>query len=162
MKKQKEQTVTNGQIFALVEGLKDQIQLLAEGQTALGESLRSEIHGVRSELREFKSETNERFASLEKELHDFKGEMYDFRDEMYDFRKEMYDFRDEMYDFRKEMYDFRDEMYDFRDKTKENFATLFEYGGNVAQEEEKNARDIADHEQRLCAVEKIVLHDVKA
>ncbi len=134
-------SVTMGQVLAAVEDLKGQVQLLAEGQVALGESLRSEIHGVRTELREFKDEMNA-----------FRSEMYSFKDEMYSFRDETNRRFDEM----------QREAQEFRDETRENFKTLFEYSSNVVQGEEKNAKDIADHEARLSTVEKVVLRPAEA
>jgi len=115
LKNAKSKGRSDDEVLVMFESLKNDIQIIAEGQSSL----------------------SERFDN-------FRDEMYGFKDEMYGFKDEMCGFRDEMYGFRDEMYGFRDEMYGFRDETKNNFKVVFEYLSRIDDELQDIKKEIKE------------------
>lgn len=95
------------QILMLLEDMRGDIQLVAEG-----------VSVVQRDLSEFKEETRNNFKSFRSEFDNFKQEMTEFKFEMAEFKDEMTEFKDETKSFRQE--------------TADNFQAIFEWQSNFS------------------------------
>ena len=101
LKNAKSKGRSDDEVLVMFESLKNDIQIIAEGQSSL----------------------SERFDNFRDEMYGFKDEMYGFKDEMCGFRDEMYGFRDETKNNFKVVFEYLsridDELQDIKKEIKE-------------------------------------------
>jgi gas vesicle protein len=88
-----EKSSQEDQFVVLLENMRDEIKLVAEGNLMLQESMERGFKEIR---KEFKEEINDLRIDIKTEMNDMKTEMNDMKMEMNDMKTEMNDMKTEM------------------------------------------------------------------
>jgi gas vesicle protein len=88
------------QFVVLLENMRDEIKLVAEGNLMLQESMERGFNEIR---KEFKEEINDVRIDMKMEINNVKAEISDMKTEMSDMKTEMSDMETEMSDMKTEM-----------------------------------------------------------
>ncbi|HNR80846.1 MAG TPA: hypothetical protein PKK37_00240 [Candidatus Pacearchaeota archaeon] len=95
------------QFVVLLENMRDEIKLVAEGNLMLQESMERGFKEIR---KEFKEEINDVRIDMKMEINNVKAEISDMKAEISDMKTEMSDMKTEMSDMKTEMSDMKTEM----------------------------------------------------
>lgn len=95
------------QFVVLLENMRDEIKLVAEGNLMLQESMERGFKEIR---KEFKEEINDVRIDMKMEINNVKAEISDMKAEISDMKTEMSDMKTEMSDMETEMSDMKTEM----------------------------------------------------
>ena len=95
------------QLVVLLENMRDEIKLVAEGNLMLQESMERGFKEIR---KEFKEEINDVRIDMKMEINNVKAEISDMKAEISDMKTEMSDMKTEMSDMETEMSDMKTEM----------------------------------------------------
>jgi len=95
------------QFVVLLENMRDEIKLVAEGNLMLQESMERGFNEIR---KEFKEEINDVRIDMKMEINNVKAEISDMKAEISDMKTEMSDMKTEMSDMKTEMSDMKTEM----------------------------------------------------
>ena len=111
-RKKVERVFAESAVLVLLEDMRDDIKLIAEGHSGL-------VNGI---------------ADIKTDLTEFKAEMMEFKTEMTEFKAEMTEFKAEMKEFKAEMTEFKNEMMEFKVNTEKNFQTVFSCLSRIDEE----------------------------
>jgi len=100
---------TENQMMVLLEDIRDQVKIVAEGHVGLDKKIDSVHNELKNEIQSFKHDTESNFKVVFKHIN-------------------------EMEDFKHEMDGFKHEMGAFKHDTESNFKTVFQHFSNIEDE----------------------------
>lgn len=128
----KDHVFKESQVSVILEDMRDEIKIIAEGQIGLRQELKRDIKDLRDEMKDVRDEIKivaegqiELRQELKKDINDLRGEL---KSDISDLRSEL---KGDISGLRNEL---KGDISDLRDEMRSNFKTVFEYLSKIDEE----------------------------